>query len=238
MVKERIQREQDPEKINRMMNEHACRLDSVADAWHVLCVSRSMTSWRDRKVVKNQFDLARYFYLIHDMRPEIILETGLQGGGSVLFFLDTLEMLNMAHVPYIGIDLDASWALDAVKRFHPEKPVLLVSNDCLADATLREIVPCVQGKRALVILDSVHSEEHVTEELRLYAPLCGVESCLVVEDTDHNRNPVFSDYGPSAWEAVRVFLKSGEGLGWAVDKETECMFGPFTNSPGGWLRKK
>jgi cephalosporin hydroxylase len=237
---ERIPRVRDPETIARMMNMRACRLDSVDDAWHVLCGAMSTVSWRDRKIVKNQFDLARYFHLIAKRRPEIILETGLQNGGSVLFFLDALAMLDVNDVTYVGIDLDASAALDAVRQHAPDRPVMLISADCLADATIREVVPILKGRRSLIVLDSVHSEEHVTEELRLYAPLCEVGSSLVVEDTDHNNRPCFGAYGPAAGEALDKFMLPtglGVALGFEHDREIETMFGPFTNSPCGWLRR-
>ena len=235
---ERIPRERDPGKIAEMMNMGACRLESVDDAWHILCMAQSAVSWRDRKIIKNHFDLARYFHLIYRVRPEIIVETGLQGGGSVLFFLDALAMLNMADVPYIGIDLNATMALEAVRAHWPDRPVLLISADCLANATIREVAPYLKGRRALLILDSVHTEVHVTEELRLYAPFLGKGSRLVVEDTDHNGRPVLANYGPAAGEAVDKFMSCdglGRKLGFKYDQRCTKMFGPFTNSC--WLRK-
>jgi cephalosporin hydroxylase len=234
--------------IARMMDVRACRLDSVDDSWHVLCSVMSTVTWRDRKVIKNQFDLARYFHLIATRRPEIIVETGLQNGGSALFFIDALAMLDMNDVPYVGIDLDASAALDAVHQHASNHPVMLISADCLADATIREVAPLLRGRRALVVLDSVHSKEHVTEELRLYAPLCEVGSSLVVEDTDHGGRPILSGYGPSAADAVDEFMRDGgpgRALGFEYDRETEAMFAresgaaqTFTNSPNGWLVRR
>ena len=84
----------------------------------------------------------------------------------------------------------------------------------------------------LLVLDSVHTQEHVTEELRLYTPLLAHGDALVVEDTDHNGHPVLSDYGPSAWEAVEEFMAGDSRFAhWEVGE----MFGKFTNSPNGWL---
>ena len=238
---ERIPRVMDPVVIGRMMDHTACRLDSVDDAWHVLCASVSSVAWRGHSILKNQFDLARYFYLIENLRPEVIVETGLQSGGSVLFFLDALAMLGMRDTRYIGIDLDATRALAAVEQYRSDWPAMFISADCLADATIREVTPYLAGRRALVVLDSVHSEEHVTEELRRYAPLCSAGSRLVVEDTDHGGRPVLKNYGPSAAEAVEKFMADGgpgQELGFAYDREVEGRFGPFTNSKSGWLVRR
>lgn len=240
-IREKIPRVQDPDTITRMMDISACRLSSLADAWHVLCTHTSGVSWAGRKIVKNQFDLARYFYLLHALRPDVVVETGLQGGGSALFFLDALRMLRLPDTLYVGVDLDARMALEAVQGHGAENPVVLVSGDCLADATLREVTPLVDGRRSLIVLDSVHSEAHVAEELRLYAPLCTAGSCLVVEDTDHGGRPILGNYGPSAAEAVEAFLAPGglgRALGFEHDAESEARFGPFTVSPGAWLVRR
>lgn len=236
---ERIPREKDPDALRRMMNAGACRLDSVDDAWHVLATLWSAATWRGRQIVKQQFDLARYFYLLAERRPEIVVETGLQAGGSALFFMDCLEMLGMADVPFVGVDLDCK-AMDPAVLDYPH-PIAIIKRDCLAPQTVATVGELVDGKRSLIVLDSVHSRAHVAEELRLYAPLCTAGSSLVVEDTDHGGRPILAEYGPSAAEAVEEFMAPGglgALLGFDYDRETERRFGRFTVSPSGWLVRR
>lgn len=236
---ERIPREKDPAALRRMMNAGACRLESVDDAWHVLATLWSAATWRGRQIVKQQFDLARYFYLLAERRPEIVVETGLQAGGSALFFMDCLEMLGMPDTPFVGVDLDCN-ALDASVLDYPH-PIAIVKRDCLAPATVATVAEWVGAKRSLIVLDSVHSRAHVAEELRLYAPLCNAGSSLVVEDTDHGGRPILAEYGPSAAEAVEEFMAPGNlgpSLGFDYDREMEHRFGRFTVSPSGWLVRR
>lgn len=236
---ERIPREKNPETTRRMMNASACRMDSVDDAWHVLATLRGAATWRGVQIVKQQFDLARYFHLIATRKPEVIVETGLQAGGSALFFMDCLEMLGMPNVPYIGVDLDCNVLVASVLDY--PHPLAVVKRDCLAPETVDKVRELVAERRSLVVLDSVHSRAHVAEELRLYAPICVPGSSLVVEDTDHGGRPILADYGPSAGEAVDEFMADGglgRSLGFEYDRETEQRFGPFTVSPSGWLVRR
>lgn len=231
--KERIPREKRPEVLAKMVNAKACRIASDNDIWHVLCSTLSTTTWAGLKVVKNHFDMRRYFEILRTVRPEVIVETGLQNGGSAAFFMDCCVALGLKNTTYVGIDISCSgvpqWLLEV------DFNAVFIQRDCLAYETVELVKQYVAGKKSLIVLDSVHSEEHVTEELRLYAPLCKSGDVLVIEDTDHNGHPVLSDYGPSAWEAVEKFMK--DNTDFRNLYEIEGLYGPFTNSPRGWLEK-
>jgi cephalosporin hydroxylase len=90
---------------------------------------------------------------------------------------------------------------------------------------------CLQ-KSTMVILDSDHSEYHVREELRLYAPLVSPGNYLIVEDTNINGHPVLKEHGPGPYEAVQEFLKGQRN--WVVDREREKLL--LTFNPNGYLR--
>ena len=237
-MSEKIPREMDPNVNARRMQILPCRLDSVDDQWHMLAMCMSVTHWNGVRVVKSQADLRRYFEIIARCRPEVVVETGLQQGGSALFFMDVLAALEVQAL-YVGIDLDCA-QMDARVRGYPY-PHLILRRDCLATETVATVAAQLVGKeRALLVLDSVHSEEHVVEELRLYAPLVPPGGYLVVEDTAHGGNPVLGSYGPSAREAVeRVMAPGGNGarLGFYRARDVEMLCGPWTCAPGGWLRR-
>ena len=233
---EKIPRPKDPKTIRRMMNHSAYRFNSWDDLWHAANVALAHCTWNGVPVLQNQFDLHRYYDLIVENKPEVIVETGVYGGGSAMFFMDVLDMLNMHEVPYIGIDLETHYIYPAA--FEHSHSHLWIQRDCLAQETVEAIRPYVKGKKCLMVLDSVHTKEHVDEELKLYAPLVTTRnSYLVVSDSDHNGRHILADYGPSAGEATDAFLKTDAGKNFVPDKDIELRYGPFTVSPNAWLKR-
>jgi cellulose synthase/poly-beta-1,6-N-acetylglucosamine synthase-like glycosyltransferase len=85
-----------------------------------------------------------------------------------------------------------------------------------------------------VILDSDHSEAHVAAELRLYGPLVSPGCYLICEDTNINGHPVYPEFGPGPYEAVRRFLAESEG--WRVDAGCEKLLVTF--NPSGYLLRE
>lgn len=233
---EKIPRPQDPKVCRRMMNHAAYRFESWDDLWHAMVVALSAQYWNGVPVGQNLFDLRRYYDLIIASKPEIIVETGVQTGGSAMFFMDVLDSLDMHNVPYVGIDLNMQYVFQpAYEHAHSH---LWIQRDCLANETIETVRPLVEGKKCLVILDSVHTKEHVDEELKLYAPLVTVSgSYLVVSDADHNGRPILADYGPSAGESVDEFLNTNLGKNFIPDKDIELRYGKLTVSPNAWLRR-
>jgi cephalosporin hydroxylase len=89
------------------------------------------------------------------------------------------------------------------------------------------------GKKVVVILDSLHTKEHVYDELKLYAPMVSVGSYLIAQDTNINGHPVLEGFGPGPMEAVEQFLK--ENGNFEVDRSREKLL--FTMHPGGYLKR-
>lgn len=231
---ERIPRELDPEINAKRMSIEGSKVDTDADLFHCMVVYLAGQSWRDLKLIKNQFDLRRYYDLIRAERFEAVVETGCQSGASSLFFMDVLSMSGLKDSPYIGIDIPGAWPEQVHNYPHPHA---LIRRDCLAYETLDDVKRLLDGRsKILISLDSVHSKVHVDEELKMYAPLCGPGSYLVVEDTDHGGRPVWPHYGPCGYESVEEFLTTDLGRSFHRDVDIEARYG-MTNSPGAWLRK-
>jgi cephalosporin hydroxylase len=233
---ERIPRPKQPRQTRKMMNHAAYRFESMDDLWHATAVAMSAAVWNGVPIFQNLFDLRRYYDLLVEHRPEVVLETGVYTGGSAMFFMDILDILGMHETPYIGIDIDTRMVYEyAFSHSHSH---LWVQRDVLAHETVEAVRPYIEGKKALVVLDSVHTKEHVDEELKLYAPLITtLGSYLVVSDADHNGRPILADYGPSAGEAVDDFLQTEIGRWFLPDKELELRYGKFTVSPNAWLKR-
>jgi cephalosporin hydroxylase len=184
------------------------------------------TRWFGVPTLKCPLDLWIYQELVHELAPDLIVETGTADGGSGLFLATLCEAKGRGEV--ISVDIEA----------RPGRP----RHDRLAYVTGSSTDPAVVERLArraedagtvLVLLDSDHSHDHVLAELRAYAPMVTLGSYLVVEDTNVNGHPVYEHHGPGPMEAVQDFLKGNDAF--AADASREKLL--LTFNPGGWLRK-
>ena len=184
------------------------------------------TYYRGHRILKLPLDLWIYGALIDEIKPSLIVETGTRFGGSALWLADQLELLGHGRVVTIDIEELPD------RPEHPRITYLMgSSSDPAILDRVRELNP--EGGPVLVVLDSDHSRDHVLAELRLFAPLVGPGSYLVVEDTNINGHPVLPNFGPGPMEAVETFL--AETADFEVDSSREMFH--FTMHPGGFLRR-
>lgn len=176
--------------------------------------------WRGIHVIKFPTDLILYAEQIWNNKPDFIIETGTQFGGSALFFADMLSLFNDTG-RVITIDIR-----DRVVERDPRIEYLLGSS---ADRKIFEhIKNKVSGKRVMVVLDSDHRYNHVRRELRLYGRLVTPGQFLVVEDS-YMRNEVMK--GPG--HAVKWYLDNTKK--YVMEHPEEKYFVAVTRE--GWLRR-
>ena len=206
---------------------------SVADGFHRLWYEAGEDggTWKDLRFLgvptwKCPLDLWIYQELIHELAPDLIVETGTAHGGSALYLATLCEALDRGEV--VSVDI-GHWP---DRPAHPRLTYLTASS---TDPAAVEQVARRAGaaETVLVVLDSDHRRDHVLAELRAYAPLVTPGSYLIVEDTNVNGHPVFEAFGPGPMEAVQDFLKERDDF--EVDRSREKFF--LTFNPGGWLRK-
>jgi cephalosporin hydroxylase len=139
-------------------------------------------SWLGRPVVQLPEDLIRVQEVIHRVRPDVIVETGVAHGGSLVFYATLCKALGHGRV--IGIDVEIRPHNRAAIAAHPLAGLItLVEGDSAAEETVRRVRGLARpGENALVLLDSCHTRAHVLAELRAYAPLVGKGSYLVAAD--------------------------------------------------------
>lgn len=181
-------------------------------------------------LAKNPMDLWIYQEIVHETRPQIIVEAGTFAGGSALYLAHLLDAI---HAPESAKVVTIDIGQYAYRASHPRLDYRVGSST--DPAIVAGVHATVAGRPALVILDSDHSAAHVAAELQAYAPLVHPGSYLIVEDTNVNDHPVLPGYGPGPHEAVDAFLRTPEGASFTRDETREKFL--FTFNPGGYLRK-
>ena len=207
-------------------------LAAISDAverFHVASYERGVlndTYWFGVPIQKSPLDCWTYQEILHEQRPDLIVETGTYLGGSALFFAHLFDLLGEGRV--LTIDLQLRGRVD-----HPR--VTQLEGDALSPEVLAKVEAAVGGaRRVLVVLDDDHGAAHVLKELHAYGRFVTQGSYLVVEDTNVNGHPVFPQHGPGPMEAVHEFLAKDRSF--EIDRSREKFL--LTYFPDGWLRKR
>jgi cephalosporin hydroxylase len=184
------------------------------------------TRWLGTPILKCPLDMWIYQDILNETKPDLIIETGTYNGGSALYLATLFDLLGRGRI--ITVDIN-----DMPNRpVHPRiKYIQASSTDPQVTATLaKEAATC---ERVMVILDSDHSEPHVSKELAIFNKFVTRGCYMIVEDTNVNGHPVAWRHGPGPMEAVNAFLKSTREF--EVDTNRERFLLSF--NPRGYLLK-
>ncbi len=187
------------------------------------------------KIIKNPCDLWMMQQIMHEIKPDFVVETGTMRGGSALYWAHTLSGLGLEDAKVLTVDV-ADETQEAAERSLWKKHVQFFHGSSTDPAIVAQIAQLVQGKTVLVVLDSDHTMKHVREELRLYSGLVSTGSYIVVEDTHYDSVPTHPERGPGPMAAVNAFLQEGGSELFEQDITREAMV--MTFNPGGWLKRK
>jgi cephalosporin hydroxylase len=196
-------------------------------------------TWLGRPIIQYPPDVLAVQELIWRVKPDLVVETGVAHGGSLMLSASLLALLG-GRGRVVGIDVEIRKANRAAIERHPlARRITLIEGSSTDEAVARRVRALAKGRRVMVFLDSMHTHDHVRRELELYAPLVTAGSYLVVFDTIIEFLPksFFPDrpWGPgdNPWTAVREFLKGNRRF--TVDEAVERKL-LFTVAPGGYLR--
>jgi cephalosporin hydroxylase len=196
-------------------------------------------SWMGRPAIQFPQDLVALQEIIWRTRPEVVVETGIAHGGSLVFSASILALLG-GEREAIGIDIDVRAHNRAAIEAHPmASRIVMFEGSSVDEALAARVRERVAGRSAMVILDSNHTADHVARELALYAPLVRAGCFLVVMDTAvEYADPasiVDRPWGPgnSPMTAVDAFLAREPRF--VVDAEYDAKL-LFTVAPRGYLR--
>lgn len=185
-------------------------------------------SWMGVRTLKNPLDAWIYQEILHEVRPEVVIEIGSHVGGSTLYFAHLLDLLGAGIV--ISIDVDRT-------HFAAEHPrIVTITGDSADPKIVAEVARLAAGKRTLAIHDGDHVKDQVLRDLSAYSGMVSVGSYFIVEDGvidlfDAGDGIGTRAAGPLA--AVREFLR--QHANFVVDRGRERYI--LTFSPMGFLKR-
>lgn len=188
------------------------------------------------KIYKNPVDLWVVEQILHEIRPQFVVETGTFRGASALVYAQAFEGLGLLDSRVLTVDIGDFNQAAAAQRLW--KYVTFYHGSSTDPDIVAELRRLTRGARTVVALDSDHSMNHVLRELRMYAPMVSPGSYLIVEDTHMDGAGTHgygtAEAGPLA--AVEQFLTEDAGRDFERDMTRE----PFIMSwnTGAWLKRK
>ena len=258
MNKLEMYRQQVQDNIDRLSNDS--QLPAKSLQW-MLDVSLSGNycynfTWLGRPIVQYPQDMAIMQELVWQIKPDLIIETGIAHGGSLILSASLLAMLDYTDAvssgqvldplaskrKVIGIDIDIRQHNREAIEAHPLSHKLqMFEGSSIDESVIAAVKKAAQGyRRVLVCLDSNHTHEHVLAELQAYAPLVTVGSYCVVFDTLIEDMP--SDYftdrewrpGNSPKTAAKAFIQNNPDF--VVDTKIDAKL-QITVAREGFLRR-
>ena len=203
-------------------------------------------SWLGRPVIQLPDDMVRIQEAIFQVRPDVIVETGIAHGGSLIYYASVMEL--MGHGRVIGIDVEIRPHNRTAIAAHPMvKRITMIEGSSIAPDTVASVKGLIRpGERVMLILDSNHLRAHVAAELEAYCDLVTPGSYILAQDGVMQMvagmprtKPEWSVDNPIS--AVQDFLAVHPEFVPALpprpfdetDATPDC-----THHPGGWLRRK
>ena len=203
-------------------------------------------TWMGRPIIQLPQDVFAMQELIWANKPDLIIETGIAHGGSIIFSASMLELNaacgGPAEAEVLGIDIDIRAHNREAIEAHPMfKRISMIQGSSIAPEVIAEVRSRAAGRqRVMVFLDSNHTHEHVLAELNAYAPLTSVGSYCVVFDTAIEEVPAAMSadrpWGPgnNPQTAVREFLKTNDSFEIDRDISNKLL---ITVAPDGYLKR-
>jgi cephalosporin hydroxylase len=198
-------------------------------------------TWLGLPIIQMPPDILALQELIWARRPQLIIETGIARGGSIMLEASILELVGEGRV--LAVDIDIRPHNRTAIESHPlSKRIELVEGSSTDPRVVNLVKERAEGlERVMVVLDSDHSHDHVLAELRHYAPLVSPGQSLIVADTALEYIPPQA-HRPRAWgpgnspmSALEAYLQEDPALEADVETENKLL---MTSSPGGYRRRR
>jgi cephalosporin hydroxylase len=203
-------------------------------------------TWMGRPIIQIPDDILRIQEVIYQVKPDVVIETGVAHGGSLIFYASLFKAMGCGRV--IGVDIEIRPHNRRAIEAHELSPLItLIEGNAVSTETIGRVRSLIKpGEKVLVILDSCHTKEHVTAELEAYHGFISTGSYIVA--TDGCMKDVFDvPLGKPEWREDHPTAAAAE----FAAKHPEFILGqpawPFSEStlkknvthwPGAYLRRK
>ena len=222
-------------------NKDIRELEEVATKWVKVSAENRLSyeiDWLGVPIIQTPEDMILMQELIFKIQPDVIIETGIAHGGSLIYYASLLELIGKGKI--IGVDIEIREHNRKVLEIHPMfKRIELIEGSSTSEEIIkkiRKIVP--KGSKVIVCLDSNHTKNHVLKELELYNSFVNPGSYIVVFDTNTSKlselgacDKMYINNSPK--EAVEDFLKVNNNF--EIDKHYNKLY--ISYSPNGYLRR-
>lgn len=206
---------------------------AIVDAFHRLYYDERvegrqtvLLSWFGHRILKCPFDIWTYQEIVHETKPELIVECGTRYGGGALYLASLLD-LRGGPGEVVTIDITAM----KNRPVHPR--IRYVMGSTLDPAIVARVREAAAGKRTMVILDSDHSATQVAAELAIYPELVSTGCYLIVDDANLGGHPVLPEHGPGPTEALDAWYPTQTDF--VIDRSRERFM--LSLNPRGFLRR-
>lgn len=229
---------------NRCIEHYSGDADfaALSRAWTIKALEKKYMyafSWLGRPVIQLPTDILAIQEILWSVKPDLVIETGIAHGGSLVLSASILELLGSGEV--IGIDIDIrSHNRQAIERHPLARRIRLIEGSSIDSNVVDQVKKLALGKQKVVVfLDSLHTHDHVLAELNAYAGLVSAGSYCVVFDTFIEDMPHDFDWGNRPWRkgnnpktAVHAWIKGHPEF--MIDQSFENRL-MTTSAPDGFL---
>ena len=197
-------------------------------------------NWMGRPIIQFPQDIIAMQEIIWKIKPDLIIETGIARGGSIIFYASMLELIDKNSM-VIGIDKDVrEHNRIEIEKHSMFKRIKMLEGSSISNSIFEKVCQYAKDQKTiLVVLDSNHTHDHVSKELKLYSSLVTEGSYLIVFDTVIEDMPenFFSNRpwgkGNNPKTAVMEFLRNNDRFEIDKDMENKLL---ITSAPCGYLK--
>lgn len=199
-------------------------------------------SWMGRPIIAYPQDMIAMQEIIWEVKPDLIIETGIAHGGSLVYYASLLELIGGKGI-VLGLDIDIrKYNKDLIESHPMSHRIKMIEGDSTSRETAERVCETAKDhKKIMVCLDSNHTHEHVLEELKLYAQLTTIGSYCIVFDTIIEDLPKDYFKGNRPWNpgnnpktALRKFLSENDTF--EIDKSINDKL-LISVAPDGYLKR-
>ena len=216
-------------------------LEKVGLQWARVAAENRLSyeiDWLGVPIIQTPEDLILMQELIFKVKPDVIIETGIAHGGSLVYYSSLVELVGKRKV--VGVDIEIREHNRKVIEAHPLfKRIEMIEGDSVSERVIQEVrrrIP--KNSKVIICLDSDHTKAHVLRELELYQEFVVPDCYIVVFDTNTSQlaelgacDKEYINNGPK--EAVEEFLRINDNF--EIDAHYNKLF--ISCSPDGYLKR-